>query len=86
MSRFTKKKKEDIGLSPYALVFRGQKKTEKTWLHAMDFDLDEVREYDVKSVEQLKGLKAVKISVGLISTACMMYLEWRNWLRISKFR
>ena len=60
MSRFTKKKKEDIGLSPYALVFRGQKKTEKTWLHAMDFDLDEVREYDVKSVEQLKGLKSSK--------------------------
>ncbi|MCE5331537.1 MAG: magnesium/cobalt transporter CorA [Bacteroidales bacterium] len=60
MSRFTKKKKEDIGLSPYALVFRGQKKTEKTWLRAMDFDLDEVREYDVKSVEQLKGLKSSK--------------------------
>ncbi len=60
MSRFTKKKKEDIGLSPYALVFRGQKKTEKTWLRAMDFDLDEVREYDVKSVEQLKGLKSGK--------------------------
>ena len=26
MSRFIKKKKEDIGLSPYALVFRGLKK------------------------------------------------------------
>lgn len=57
MSRFIKKKKEDIGLSPYALVFRGQKRTEKTLLRVMDFDLDEVREYDIKSVEQLKSLK-----------------------------
>lgn len=60
MSRFIKKKKEDIGLSPYALVFRGQKKTEKTLLTAIDFDADDVREFEVKSTEQMLGLKTHK--------------------------
>ena len=60
MSRFIKKKKEDIGLSPYALVFRGVQKTQKSVLHVMDFDMDEVREYEVKSNEQLKSIKNSK--------------------------
>lgn len=60
MSRFIKKKKEDIGLSPYALVFRGLKKTDKISLHAMNFDLDQVREYEIKSDDQLLELKNTK--------------------------
>lgn len=57
MSRYIKKKKEEIGLSPYALVFRGQKKTDKILLRAMDFDLDNVSELEVKSTEELSVLK-----------------------------
>lgn len=59
MSRFTKKKQEDIGLSPYAMVFRGQKKTDNTYLRVMDFNMDEVQEYAVDDVKQLSkiGLK-----------------------------
>ena len=53
MSRFIKKKKEDIGLSPYALVFRGLKKMDKIFLSVMNFDLDQVREYEIKSDDQL---------------------------------
>ena len=60
MSRFTKKKKEHIGLSPYALVFRGQKKTDKILLQAMDFDLESVRELEVKTKEGLLSLKNSK--------------------------
>jgi len=56
MSRFTKKKKEHIGLSPYALVFRGLKKTDKILLRAMDFDLEDVHELEVTSTEQLQAL------------------------------
>lgn len=56
MSRYTKKKKEHIGLSPYALVFRGQKKIDKSVLRAMSFDMDNVVEFDVKSTEQLSML------------------------------
>jgi magnesium transporter len=60
MSGFTKKKKEHIGLSPFALVFRGQKKTEKILLRAIDFDLEEVHETEVKSTEELLALKRSK--------------------------
>ena len=56
MSRYTKKKKEHIGLSPYALVFRGQKKTETTAMQAMEFDLQDVRELEIKSVEDLLAI------------------------------
>ncbi len=56
MSRYTKKKKEDIGLSPYAMVFRGQNKTEGTNLQVFDFNMEEVQEYDVTSLDKLKGI------------------------------
>lgn len=55
-SKAIRKKKEDIGLSPYAVVFRGEKKLDKTLINAMDFDLDEVRELEVTSAEILKSI------------------------------
>ena len=60
MSRYIEKKKEDIGLSPYALVFRGQKKTDKIVLRAMDFNLEDVAELEVKSTDDLVALKKSK--------------------------
>lgn len=54
--KVSRKKKEDIGLSPYAVVFRGEKRMEKTFVNAMDFDLNEVREFEVTSPEQLRDL------------------------------
>ena len=60
MSRYIKKKKEDIGLSPYALVFRGQKKTDKILLRAMDFDLENVSELEITSTDNLLALKKSK--------------------------
>lgn len=60
MSRFIKKKKEDIGLSPYAIVFRGQKKTDKTEISVMDFDLNDVREFKVKTKDQLQQFENSK--------------------------
>jgi len=60
MSRYIEKKKEDIGLSPYALVFRGQKKTDKIVLRAMDFNLEDVTELEVKSTDDLVALKKSK--------------------------
>lgn len=53
MSRLIRKKKEHIGLSPYAIVFRGQQKTDKTHIRVMDFDIEEVREYDIESIGKL---------------------------------
>jgi len=60
MSRYIKKKKEEIGLSPYALVFRGQKKTDKILLRAIDFDLEDVQELEITVPEQLLSLKKSK--------------------------
>jgi len=57
MSRYSKKKKEHIGLSPFALVFQGQKKTEKILLRAIDFDLEDVEEQEITSPEQLLSLQ-----------------------------
>lgn len=57
MSRLTKKRKEDIGLSPYAMVFRGQKKTEKPIIRTIDFNLDFVHEMEIKSPEKLTEFK-----------------------------
>ena len=66
MSRFPKKQKEHIGLSPFALVFQGQKKTEKILLRAIDFDLEDVQELEVTSPEQLLTLKKSKKLTWLI--------------------
>jgi magnesium transporter len=63
MSRYIEKKKEDIGLSPYALVFRGQKKTQNIVLRAMDFNLEDVSETEIKTTDELLALnKSDKLS------------------------
>lgn len=63
MSRYIKKKREEIGLSPYAIVFRGQKKTEDISIRVMDFNLENLQEFSPKSVESLSPfLKSKTIS------------------------
>ena len=57
MARFTKKKKEEIGLSPFALVFRGQQKTEKIGIRMIDFDKENVREIDINSIKEINPYK-----------------------------
>lgn len=53
MSRLVKKKKEDIGLSPFALIFRGQQKIDKVKLHLFDFSKENVTELELESLEKL---------------------------------
>lgn len=53
MARFIRKKKEEIGLSPFALVFRGQQKADKIKLHLFDFDKEHVNELELITVEDL---------------------------------
>lgn len=57
MSRLTKKKKEEIGLSPFALVFRGQKKSEKVGMQIIDFEKENVLEKEITAINQLKDFK-----------------------------
>lgn len=56
-SRLTRKKKEHIGLSPYALVFRGQKKTDKILLRVFNMEMDNVTEGEVKTPEELVAIR-----------------------------
>ena len=60
MARYTKKNKEHIGLSPFALVYRGQKKYDKSLLRVMDIDLDDVREIELKSTKEISTFKNSK--------------------------
>ena len=53
MTRFIKKKKQEIGLSPDALIFRGQKKVDKVLLRLIDFDSNNLTEDDVKTVKEI---------------------------------
>ena len=48
------KKKEDIGLSPYELKFRGKKKAEDIRVQVIDFDLEGVRETEIKDTGELR--------------------------------
>jgi magnesium transporter len=57
MAGFIKKKKEHIGLSPYALVFRGNRKIEKVQLKVMFFDMEEVHEKKLLTLEELSSCK-----------------------------
>ena len=57
MAHFNKKRKEDIGLSPYEMVFRGQKKREKPLIRVIDFNLGFVHETEIKSTEKITEFK-----------------------------
>jgi magnesium transporter len=46
-------KSEQIGLSPYAMVFRGRQKTENVIMRAMTFDNEAVNEAEIQQPEQL---------------------------------
>lgn len=51
------KRKEDIGLSPYELKFRGKKKADEVRIRVIDFDLEEVRETEITNMGELKQFR-----------------------------
>jgi magnesium transporter len=53
MAKYIKKRKKDIGLSPFELVFRGEKKMEKPRLYLMSYDQTDVVETEIKSLHEL---------------------------------
>lgn len=50
MARFVKKQKKEIGMSPDALYFRGQKKLDQVLLRVIDFDTSSLEENALKTV------------------------------------
>ena len=53
MSRYLKKAKSEIGLSPTELVFRGQKKIDQVQMSVIDFDETAVEEKVIHRVGEI---------------------------------
>ena len=53
MARFLKKQKKEIGMSPDALYFRGQKKIDNVLLRVIDFDTNNLEENAINTVEEV---------------------------------
>ena len=76
MNRFIKKNKNEIGLSPDDLIFRGQKKTDTILLRIIDFDAAKLTENVVKTVKEVSEFKHTNTVTwvnidGLHNTALM---------------
>ena len=54
MARFVKKRKEDIGLSPDDMSFRGEQKMDRVLLRMVDYDAENLHEEIIKKVETVK--------------------------------
>jgi magnesium transporter len=52
MARFIKKPKEEIGLSPDALIFRGAQKTKDVLLRIINFDASNLQENAIQTVKE----------------------------------
>ncbi|MEX6626801.1 magnesium/cobalt transporter CorA [Tenacibaculum salmonis] len=57
MTRFIKKNKKDIGLSPDDLIFRGEKKIDQILLRIIDFDDKNLTEKTTKTVKEISQLQ-----------------------------
>jgi magnesium transporter len=57
MPKFMKKNKQEIGLSPDELIFRGQKKTDQVLLRVIDFDSVNLIEDTGKTVKEASELQ-----------------------------
>jgi len=57
MARFIKKQKQEIGLSPDALYFRGKKKIDKVLLRVIDFDAENLEENPINTVKEVLKYK-----------------------------
>ena len=53
MTRFVKKQKEEIGVAPDEMIFRGEKKIEKVILRIIDFDANNLKEDFVTTVQEV---------------------------------
>lgn len=76
MTRFIRKNKKEIGLSPDDLIFRGEKKTDQTLLRIIDFDSKNLTENNAKTVKEVSEFQHKEtvtwINVdGLHNTAIM---------------
>ena len=65
MLRTIPRRKEDIGRSPYEMVFRGLKKTDHASMFVMDYNSNLLNEAEIKEVEELTPLIKSKSTTWL---------------------
>jgi magnesium transporter len=65
MARFIGKKKEEIGLSPGALHFRGVQKMEKPMIRVIDYNQDTVSEYRFNTVQEILKFKETETTTWI---------------------
>jgi len=53
MARFLKKSKEEIGISPDELIFRGEKKIDDVLLRVIDYDANNLKEETIKTIKEV---------------------------------
>ena len=53
MPRFIKKQKQEIGISPDELLFRGEQKIDKVLLRVIDFDANNLEEDAINTVNDV---------------------------------
>ncbi|MGV8945824.1 MAG: magnesium/cobalt transporter CorA [Lutibacter sp.] len=53
MARLLKAKKEHLGLSPYEIHFKGEQKSEAILLEVIDYDSENLDEFEAKTVEEV---------------------------------
>lgn len=56
-----RKQKEDIGLSPYEMKFRGSKKEKETRISLFSFNSEEVDEKQLKHLDELSRMSTKTI-------------------------
>lgn len=57
MARFIRKTKQEIGMAPDDLLFRGTQKMEQVLLRIIDFDADQLKEDALKSIREISKYK-----------------------------
>ncbi len=56
MARFIRKKDEVRGQGPGSLIFIGKRKVERTSIHVIDYDAEQIGEFDLTGIDQLRDL------------------------------
>lgn len=65
MARYIKVNRDNIGLSPDAILFRGIKKTDDIGLYLMDYDANQLKEHEIKDLADLVQLENTSTSSWL---------------------
>ena len=77
MARFIKKHRNEIGLSPFELIFRGEQKIDQVQLSVINYSIDILKEKDGYMIN-LDAPKKIKITIHMDMETNCSCLDWRT--------